>query len=443
MTPSGRIAPRAEDGFALIEVLVSALILAIVAAGVMALLQTTTHSAAAERRHAEAYALAQENQARLRSMRLSALNRYSKFETVTVGDDEFTVESQGVFVNNSNGQPSTCKSGETSADYVRITSTVSWSDAGKPVTIQSIVSPSNGSLDPNHGTLIVTTQNQSGEPVSGVGLSATGAGSFSGTTDSTGCAYFTDLPSGSYTVTPSGTGLVDKNGNAPKAESTSVIAGGSATLPLVYDHEAKIPIAFKYRSSTGTFEPATGDSVFVYNQIMVPAGKAYWTTGKTRQHEFLVAPVFPYSSPVTLYPGVCEKNNPGIGAGQANITLKAGTTYSPTVELQEPALEVTVKNGSTAITGAKVKITDEVCTDAEAKSVIREYTTEAQGHQSSSTTGKPELGLPYSTYKVCASATISGSTRRKTVEKVSVQSLTSTKAVTIDLSSETKSGSCP
>ena len=124
MTPPGRRTPPAEDGFALIEVLVSALILAIVAAGVMALLQATTRSAAAERQHAEAYALAQEDQARLRSMRLSSLNRLTESNAVTIANDDFTVESQGVYVNNSKGQPSSCASGETSADYVRITSTV-------------------------------------------------------------------------------------------------------------------------------------------------------------------------------------------------------------------------------------------------------------------------------------------------------------------------------
>ncbi len=439
MTPPGRKPLHGEDGFALIEVLVSALILSIVAAGVMALLQATTHSAAAERQHAEAYALAQEDQARLRSLRLSFLNRLTEKSEppVKVGDDEFTIESQGVFVNNKNSQPSSCKSGETSADYVRITSIVSWNGSSNPVVLQSIVSPSNGSLDPSHGTLIVTTKNYLAEPVSGVGLSLSGAGSFSGTTDSTGCAYFTDLPAGEYTVTPSGAGLVDTNGNAPKAEKTTVVASGSATLPLVYDREAKIPVKFKYRTSTGAFESATGDSVFVFNSTMSPA-KPYWTTGRTRQPELLVAPVFPYNSPVTIYPGVCSSNNPGTGAGQANISLTAGATYSPTLELQEPALEVTVKNGSSgAVKGAKVTITDEVCKDAEAHTVTREYTTEAAGHQSSSTTGRPEFGLPYSTYKVCASS----GNKKKSESGVSVKSLTSSKTLTLDLSSGT-SGSC-
>ena len=206
---------------------------------------------------------------------------------------------------------------------------------------------------------------------------------------------------------------------------------------MIYDHEVKIPVKFKYRSSTGAIEPATGDSVFVFNSAMSPA-KPYWTAGRTRQPELLVAPVFPYNSPVTIYPGVCSSNNPGTGAGQANITLKAGTTYSPAVELQEPAFEVTVKNGSSGpVKGAHVTITDEVCKDPEAHTVTREYTTEALGHQSNSATGKPELGMPYSTYKVCASA----SNKKKTESGVSVKSLTTTKTLTIDLSGAS-SGSC-
>jgi len=107
MTPPGRKPLHGEDGFALIEVLVSALILAIVAAGVLSLLAATTRSAAAERNHSQAYALAQEDQARLRSVRLSSLNRLKQTNAYTLGGTKFTVESSGVFVNNTKGQTST------------------------------------------------------------------------------------------------------------------------------------------------------------------------------------------------------------------------------------------------------------------------------------------------------------------------------------------------
>ena len=267
MTPTGRIPPPAEDGFILIEVLVSALVLAIASVGVMALLQATTHSAAAERHHSEAYALAQEDQARLRSMRLSALNRLEQTHEVSLDGTQFTVQSSGVFVNNTTSQPSSCTAGTTSADYVRFASTVSWYDSHSPVVVQSIVSPSNGSLDPNHGTLVITTKNAAGEPLAGVGLSGSGAGSFAGTTDSTGCANFTDLPAGNYEVIPTtAAGFVGHDDKPPHAETTSVIAGGTNTLALQYDAGATLPVEFDYRVGSGSeLKPAQVDSVYVFN----------------------------------------------------------------------------------------------------------------------------------------------------------------------------------
>jgi len=437
MTPAGRKPLHGEEGFALIEVLVSALVLAIVAAGVMALLQATTRSAASERRQATAYAIGQEDQARLRSMRLSALNRLEQTRTVSIRSDEYTVKSQGVFVNNTSGQPSTCSAGETSADYVRITTTVTWRGSIQPVVIQSIVSPSTGSLDPNHGTLVITTKNAAAEPISGVGLSGSGTGIFNGTTDSTGCANFTDLPAGNYEVIPTATGLVDKHGESAAKQKTSVIAGGTNTLPLELDYPAALPVKFKYRvASSSEFKVAKTDSVFVFNALMNPA-KPYWTPTKARQEEIVATPIFPFTSPDSVYAGACEANNPGSGAGLGSVTLSPNKTYSPTLELQVPALELTVKNGSSVVSGAKITITDENCI-VSGSNLKREYTSEANGHQSNATNGSPEYGLPYGTYKICASA----SNRKKTVEGVAVQSYSSAKTQTIDLSSGTSSGTC-
>jgi len=441
MTPSGRTAPHAEDGFALIEVLVSALILAIVAAGVMALLQATTRSAATERRHAEAYAIAQEDQARMRSMRLSSLNRLEQTRPVTLDGNEFTVESKGVFIDNTKGQPSACTSGETSADYVRITSTVDWPDGNAPVTIQSIVSPSNGSLDPNHGTLVITTKNAAGEALPTVGLSATGAGSFSGTTDSTGCANFTDLPAGNYEVTPNTSGgLVDVHGESGAAQKTSVIAAGTNTLPLQFDYGATLPLRFEYRvGSLNEFKPAKVDAAYVFNVLMNPA-HAYWTTGKTRQEEIVATPIFPFTSPDTVYAGACEVNNPKSGEGVGSVTLEPGKT-APTMTLKVPALELTVKNGSTALKGATVKITDEEC-KVNGSYLTREYTTESAGHQSSANNGVAEYGLPYGKYEICASSSISGTNRRVRVSGLKVQNYSSATTQSIDLSSGEKNKTC-
>ncbi len=446
MTPPRRTTPHGQEGSALIEVLVSALVLAIVAAAVLTLLQATARSANDERRHSEAFALAQEDQARLRSIRLTSLNRLVQNTPVTLDNTKFNIESTGVFVNNSTGNESSCTSETSSADYVRVTSKVTWGGMGSrpPVTVQSIVSPSTGSLDPNHGILIVTTKNAAGTALAGVGLTGAGTSTFGGTTDATGCANFADLPWGNYTVTASGgSDLVAKNGFPPQAEPTSVIAGGTNTLPLVFDHAATLPVEFQYRVGSGsTFKTAKLDSVYVFNSGMNPA-HPYWTTGKTRQPSVTATPIFPFTSPDTVYAGACAVNNPGSGPGAAeNVTLKPGETAAP-LKLQVPSLEVTVKNGTNTISGAKITITDQNCKDG-SNYVKRIYTSDASGHQNSSASApvsEPEFGLPWGSYDLCASANISG-TVRHAENSVSVKNFTSSAAVTLSIPNSGSSGEC-
>lgn len=449
MTPPRRTTPHGQDGFALIEVLVSALVLAIVAAAVMTLLQATARSANDERRHSEAFALAQEDQARLRSIRLTSLNRLKQITPVTLDGTKFEIESTGVFVNNSTGNESSCTAETSSADYVRVTSKVTWGGMGSrpPVIVQSIVSPSTGSLDPNHGILIVTTKNAAGTALAGVGLTGAGTSTFGGTTDSTGCANFADLPWGNYTVTASGADLVDKNGNPPKAEPTSVIAGGTNTLPLEYDHLATLPVEFQYLVGSGpTFKPAKIDSVFVFNSKMSPA-KPYWSPGKARVASITATPLFPFTTPDSVYAGACESNNPTSGPGIAtNVLLKPAET-APTLKLQVPALEITVKNGSTVLSGAKITITDSSCESGGSK-VKRVYTSDASGHQNSSASApvtEPEFGLPWGTYDLCASANISGTVRFVKSSAVQVKNYASATAVTLSIPSSGSgtSGECP
>src|SRR5664279_1705185 len=306
----GRIAGPAQKGpsqagFVLIEVLVSALVITIAAGAALALITATTRSAGDQRVHADAYGVAQEDQARMRSMRISSLNRLEQTRTVTLAGRQFTVESTGVFVNNTNGTSSSCTAGETSADYVRITSTVKWNGIGTrpPVVIQSVVSPSNGSLDPSHGSLTVISKNAAGGTLAGVGLSGSGAGTFSGSTDSNGCANFADLPSGSYTLTASATGFVDPQGTFPPW--TTPAGGNPSTtqsLTLYYDRPGTIPVKFKYRVGSSTeYKAATADSVFVYNAEMPKGGVPYGTPGGTREAIVSATPLYPFKAADTVY----------------------------------------------------------------------------------------------------------------------------------------------
>jgi Tfp pilus assembly protein PilV len=437
MVPRGQSTRAAEGGFVLIEVLVSAVIVLSVSGAVFGLLTATAHSSAEERHRSEAYAVAQEDQARLRSLRVPTLDRLSQTRTVTLNGTPFTVVSSGVFVNDKTGTAS-CGQETSSADYVKITSAVTWPSTGvhAPVTIQSIVTPPNGALDPTHGTLTIFVEGANGAPMPGIGLSGTGAGTFSGSTDAEGCAMFPDQASGNYTLTPSASGLVEKDGNVPGAQTVGVIAGSTSTLTLRYDRPGSIPIKFTTLVG-GNLVASSADSAVVFNSEMssaktfLPAGGS---AGGPRVASITATPLFPFTSPDTVYAGACASNNPNpngetnppAAAAMASVIVPAGGMALPGAEIQLPALNLSVWSGpSSASPGSKlanahVTVSDENCI-VSGRAVKRTFTTTSAGLLANpANPAVPDPGLPWGTYEVCAD----NGSRHQTVTKVAIQSPT-------------------
>ena len=439
----GERAPaRGQEGFALIEVLVSAVIAVTITGAVIGLLNATGRAAAEERHRTQAYAVAQEDQAQLRSMRIPALKNLNQTRTVTLNGTPYTIKSTASFVNDTTQGSPACGSGTASADYVKINTTVTWPSIGSrpAVSIQSIVSPPNGSLDPTLGNLAVSATNASGGALSGVGLSGSGAGTFSGSTDSNGCAIFSDLTAGNYTLTPTlGSGYVDIDGNAPAAQPVTITGGNTTSYPLPsYDLGGKVTVSFKVRNYSGSVVSSTMDSMIAFNSGMTTAD-LWGTPGGTEVSSIAATPLFPFTSPDSFYAGSCTTNDPGTGASKASVNVPANGSTTASVQL--PALYVTVKNGSSAINGATVVITDTQCSYG-SNNVTRTYTTNSSGQLS-------DPGLPWGTYNICASAQITtGSGKNKvtatyhTTVTNSVVHSTSGTTVAISVTSSSSSGGC-
>lgn len=441
----------------IIEVLASAVVLLIVSAGIFGLLQATAHSSSENRHRSEAYSVSQEDQARMRSMRLSALNALNETRTVTLNGTKFSVHSTGTFVNDLTGTTS-CSAPETTADYARITSEVTWPrmQGAKPALIESIVAPSKSlSLDPNNGTLTITARNAQGSPLPGLKLVGSGPATFNNETNTLGCALF-NLPAGTYTLVPSGINLIDKDGKAPAALPVSVATGVTNPYSLEYDHPGTIPVTFETLVG-GKLVPAKADSVFVFQTGMSTA-RIFSTTGMVRESTVNATPLYPFPSPYTIYAGSCAANNPNPegktgapgAAGVANVSVLQGETKAVgATKVQLPAVNLTVKNGSTPIKGARVTITDKNCPEGSGTKIKRTYTTNASGNQTATPAVAPEAiepGLPWGEYEICASAEVSGAIRRKVLTGSSIvkaQSLTTPAAPTIDLSSGYSTGPCP
>lgn len=443
---------RGEDGFILIEVLVSAVILAIVAGAVLTLITATTHSAASERNHSVAYGLAQEDQAKLRTFQVSRLNRYVHSETVAIGGTSYTVESRGVFVNSKSGT-SSCTEASNSADYVQITSTVSSPTMPTPVSLQSIVSPTSGSLDPSHGTISFQVNNAKGEGVSGVLLTGSGTSNFSGSSETSGCAVFADLPSGNYKIVAEGKGLITPEGKETwSKEQVGAPASGTQQVQIRFDTPGTLAPSFVYKEpATNTLLSAPVDSMALYNSENEQKTIAFGTPGSTPRLSTLNdTKVFAFATKYLVYAGSCTSNNPdpeGKGANAAavaNVLVTGGGVSTP--QIQIPALNLTVTSSGNPVKGAKVVLTDNTC-KYNGASFSREYTTNKTGHIVNSSseleTGTQAVGLPFGTYSICASAKIGSTTWKQEAKgsnSVTVNNLSTAASKSLALVSST--GGC-
>lgn len=392
---------ESEQGSFLLEALVSGILLVIAAVGVFNAFDAGTRSSAEQRHRAQAEGLAQADLARLRTMRISDLANLNQTKVVTIEKTPYTVKSAAEFQTDNAGT-SSCKPGEASADYVEIRSTVTWPSIGTraPVVAQSLVAPPNGSISAKSGSLAVQIENAANGGVEGVGLNGSGAGTFSGVTGPNGCLIFGDLPAGNYTLTLSGSGLVNKDGKAPEPQPTSVVEESTNTLALQYDFGGSVAVKFE-TTVGGELVPSNADAVVAFNSGMQEA-RVFGTPG-TPQAEVTATPLFPFTSAYSVYAGSCVENNPVVGetapegaVGEAIVSAKGITPV--TIEL--PPLNLTAWSGTEAAPGApapgaQVKVTDAKCAGKGAEP--RTYTTDSEGHL-------PDPGLPFSSYAVCVAA---------------------------------------
>ena len=391
---------ESERGSILLEALVSGIMLVITAVGVFSAFEAGNRASAEERHRAQAEGLAQADLTRMRTMRISDLSNLQQSKVVTIEKTPYTIKSAAEYETDKTGTAS-CVKGTSSADYIQIRSTISWPSLGtrNPVVEQSLVAPPNGSVSEHSGSLAIQVENSANEGIEGVGLSGSGPATFFGETGETGCVIFGNLPEGNnYTLTPTipGTNLVNTAGEAPQAQTTSVVGESTNTVTLQYDEAGEATASFT-TTVGGKEVPSNADAIVVFNSGMKVA-RVFGAPG-TPSKEVPAKLLFPFSSTYSIYAGTCNEDNPGVSAPDVAIgdaLVPPGGKTSVTVKL--PPLNLTVWSGKssskgTAVSGAEVKIVDNKCKGKGGQPL--KYVTESNGHLT-------DPGLPYSTYEVCA-----------------------------------------
>ncbi len=327
--PARRIACRAasEHGFAIIEVLVSSILLALIVIGTFTAFDSSNRYTANEQDRSQASSLAQQDEDRLRGLQVSQLSTLNATRTVTLNGTTFTVTSTGQFQSDASGTSSCGGSG--TADYIKTTSTVTWPAMGAtpPVVAESVITPPAG------GSLIVQVVDAAGDPVSGMAVTGSGAGTLSGTTGVDGCVIFGGLNPGSYNVAVSQSGYVDKDGNTTppvSQQAVTVIPGSSATKTFYFDQAGAMQVYFTSKQYGGaTNNNVTGDTLVVFNNNMTYPGYRYFGAAGTPDTPPLVAPnIFPFPSTYTVYAGSCPADAPS-ALGGTDLTSAPSTPARP------------------------------------------------------------------------------------------------------------------
>src|SRR4051794_24243089 len=115
---------RSEQGSMLVETLVGAVLVAIIAAAFFTALTGSSRVSGISKARAISASLAQDDQERLRSMPVVSLSTVNGTTTKTVAGVKYDVTSNAEWIADATQSNTDCTSNGAAADYLRITSTV-------------------------------------------------------------------------------------------------------------------------------------------------------------------------------------------------------------------------------------------------------------------------------------------------------------------------------
>jgi type II secretory pathway pseudopilin PulG len=235
--------PRSEAGFALIEVIVSAAVLAIVSLAVLSGIDAANGASAREKARAVASNLAEQDQERLRAMPIEMLKTpptAGNNGDVTVDGVKYHIESKAQWITDDYGGEPKCGVAATGVEYLHIITTVKSAIVGTqvpPVVVDSLVAPTTEWAE-GHGSLglkVVDRSETKGVPNVTVSAVSPGFTAASVVTDKDGCAVFKSIPQGAYTLSVNQPGFLDSKGNQAASTTGTVVSKKLAFATLTYD----------------------------------------------------------------------------------------------------------------------------------------------------------------------------------------------------------------
>jgi Tfp pilus assembly protein PilV len=415
-TPSRSLAD--ERGSLLIEVLVSAVLVAVIGVALFGALNSAAQVSGKSKTRAGAAAVAQDDQERMRAMPVASLNNFRDHrDPVVMGKIAYVVDSRAEWIADNKGATD-CTANGAAADYLKITSTVSAKNIPlKPVVVTSTVTPAPGTFTSDEGSLAVSIVGADGTGRSGINVSINGPASDVQLTDANGCAFFGYEPVGDYNITASASGYVDPNGNANATGTSSVGSQTVATLSLTYDRAGQATANFVTdpddRPEIDSFQGSVG---FANSGVTINNGVRYFTNASVPKAITTTPTLFPFPAAYGVFAGDCANNAAPTGVTPDSLAVLPGK-LDHTVTVHVPALNIRTQLNGTDTSGMAVLI----------KSTTAGCTPKTYAVRTSNANARlADPGFPFGTYSVCVDNRFQGGTTRKVTTPMTLNALSAT-----------------
>lgn len=333
-----------ESGIALMEIMMSTLVLGVVSVGVVTGMDVAQSVSGNQKSKATAANIAESELEKLRGLTIDELQTVQAAGPTTkvAGGATYTITPTTAWVADQRGTTYACdvQGGNT---YMRITVTVSWgAKSSQRVAISTIVSPGTRGVTRTYGALAIRmTDSTSGLGIAGVSvtLSSSGQSNRSGVTDSNGCVVWNSIPAATWQMQATRTDYIDADGNETLTKDVSVVGADVTYNEYQMFPGGRISGYFYSSASGGPFNSAPEAYVVtngsVTHELTIPAG----------QHTFETPPLRGDVGSYKIFAGACT---------EAELGATVPATYSATasvgatnVGVRLPAWDVlTQGNGS-------------------------------------------------------------------------------------------------
>jgi type II secretory pathway pseudopilin PulG len=327
-----------ESGFALIEAVVSAAVLAIIAMAVLSGIDAASNSSGREKARAVAATLAEQDQEAMRAMDVDTLAAVSTApRVVNVDGANYTIQSKAQWVTDDDGGTPACGNSSKNNEYLHITTTVTSALVGprvEPVIIDSLVAPST-KYSSTHGILGIKVVDRNGAAVVGATVSATSTSpsvSRTDNTDANGCVIFKQLPVATYTVVVSKAGYVGTDLQPTVTVSQKATPGTVTFKTVEYDiaTTARVTVKTTPPGTSTTQQDSKAAKISLTNAKATGLLKSY--VNPAPASPLNINPLYPFKATAyAFFTGSCEYQSPDATNANYFGTYPGSLVMDPTL----------------------------------------------------------------------------------------------------------------